>query len=91
MFALVLREVDARRCFLHRRERGVDGLVHRRDEREDRAVVRRVGRDVEDGDTIDGGDGGANGVNDRLVTTFGKVRNALDEFHRLDVGGGMMG
>ena len=60
-------------------ERGVDGVLDGRDERDDGAVVRLIRRDVEHGDAVDGGDRVANGGDDLGAAAFGEVRNALDE------------
>ena len=51
------------------------------DERDDGAVVRRVGRDVEHRDALDGGDRVTDGGDDLGTAAFGEIRNALDELH----------
>ena len=63
------------------RERGVDGVFDRHDEGDDGAVVRLVGRDVEDGDAFDGGDRVADLRDDLGTTAFREIRNAFDELH----------
>lgn len=79
----MLREVDARRGLLHPRKRRGHGLLGGRDEGDDGPVVRRIARDIEHGHSIDRGDGIAYGRDRVGVSTFGKIGNALDEFHAL--------
>ena len=81
MLAGVVIEVDVFARRANAGERGVDGVLDGRDEGDDGAVVRLVGRDVEDGDAFDGGDGVANRGDDFGAAAFREVRNALDEAH----------
>ena len=69
MLTAMRGEVDARGRHLHGAERGLDGRVRRRHEREHRTVVRGVGLDVEQPDARHLGDRLTQGVEDSLVTT----------------------
>src|SRR2546430_15291987 len=53
--------------------------VRRGDEREHRAVVRRVGLHVEQANAGDGRERRAEGLDGRVISTCGEVRHALDE------------
>ena len=81
VLALVRGEVDELARLGDAGERGVHRGLHGRDEREDGAVVGRVGRDVEDGDAVDGRDGVADRGDDLGAAAFGEVGDALDELH----------
>ena len=69
MLTAMRGEVDARGRHLHGAERGLDGRVRRRHQREHGAVVRGVGLGVEQPDARHPGDRLAQSIEDGLVTT----------------------
>ena len=79
VLAGVGREIDARRRHLHGPKRRLDGGRRRRDEREHRAVVRRVGLDVEQLRSRHGDDRRAQRGDHVWIPALGKVRHAFDQ------------
>ena len=59
----------------------VNGSLHRCHERHDGAIVGLIGRDVEDGDTLDRRDRIADLADDVGATPLGEIRNTFDELH----------
>src|SRR5205823_4190977 len=82
VLALMGGEVDELRGLGDARIRGGDGDVDGDDEGDDGAVVRGVGRDVEDGGAVDGGNGVTNGGDDLGAAALAEVRHAFDELHQ---------
>jgi hypothetical protein len=81
----VAREIDALARLADPGEGGIHGALDGGDEGDDGAVVRRIRRDIEHRDAVDGGDRGADRVGDFGAPALGKIRNALYE-HRKEFG-----
>src|SRR4029079_12726225 len=74
-------QVDLLSGYAHSLECRLYCVLERHDESDDRAVVRLVGRSVEDSDAFDSGDRITNGPDDFGSSAFRKIGNALYQFH----------
>src|SRR5258708_27768305 len=79
MLARMFGEIDPLLCDAHRGEGGSDRRGRRRDEREHRAVVRRVGLHIEQLRARHSADRRAQRVDGGGITPLGEVRYAFDQ------------